>query len=51
MKQITIKMNEKEAQLYKEAKARAAIESAALPEDKRVGTWIGEAIKAKLDKA
>jgi len=48
MKQITIKMNEKEVQLYKEARAQVAIESIALNKEKRIGTWIAEAIERRL---
>ena len=48
MKQITIKMNEKEVQLYKEARAQVAIESIALNKEKRIGTWLAEAIERRL---
>lgn len=42
MKQITIKMNEKEIQTFKEARVQAIIEG------KRVGTFVAEAIEEKI---
>lgn len=44
MKIVPIKMNDLEQQAFKEARARAVIEG------KRVGTWLAEAIKEKLEK-
>lgn len=46
LKLVPIKMDEKEHQLFKEARAQIIIEG----KQERVGTWIAEAIKAKLEK-
>ena len=42
MKQITIKMNEKEIQAFKEARAYAIMAG------QRIGTFVAEAIEAKI---
>lgn len=44
MKIVPIKMNDKEYQLFKEARAQAIIE------EKRIGTWLAKAILEKLEK-
>ena len=44
MKIVPIKMNEKEQQAFKAARARAVIDG------KRVGTWLAEAIEFYLEK-
>ena len=44
LKLVPIKMDEKEYRLFKEARAYAIMEG------KRIGTWVSEAIKDKLEK-